>query len=83
MYLCHKCAGLLTSDDREDTTGLKGCGCISGYYRGIEPHLTRGQAIAAQIKAADQWLALYQRQGRDDSYILPLIQRKTELLELQ
>ncbi len=65
MILCHKCGGLLT----EASTGLYGCGCISGYIRGFEPHLTRAQAIAEQVKETKERISMFIRQGRSESEI--------------
>lgn len=62
MILCHKCAGLLACDDKENVAGLRPCRCISGYVRGFEKEVTRLQAIEKQIRAAEQWIALYERQ---------------------
>ena len=69
MYLCHKCAGVLAYEDAKDIEGLLDCSCISGYYRGFEKFLTRDQAIEAQIEAAKQLLALYERQGRGAQHL--------------
>ena len=63
MILCHKCSGVLANEGA-DTSGLMGCGCISGYVRGFEVPVDRAQAIAQQIKRQDELIALYQRQGR-------------------
>ena len=64
MFLCHKCSGLLVNRESENVTGLLGCSCISGYYRGFEADLTREQAIDEQVKAAQSRIELYKRQGR-------------------
>jgi hypothetical protein len=64
MRLCHKCSGVLASGDGEDMSGLSECGCISGWLRGIEPDLTREEAIAAQIRTERRNLALWIEQGR-------------------
>jgi hypothetical protein len=64
MFLCHKCSGLLANRESENVTGLRGCSCISGYYRGFEADLTREQAIGEQVKAAQSRIELYKRQGR-------------------
>ena len=64
MYLCHKCAGLLLNEESEDVAGLRGCGCISGYYRGFEKNLTREQGIEQQVVTIKERIKLYERQGR-------------------
>jgi hypothetical protein len=64
MFLCHKCSGLLANRESENVTGLRGCSCVSGYYRGFEADLTREQAIGEQVKAAQSRIELYERQGR-------------------
>jgi hypothetical protein len=69
MILCHKCSGILASADNENTTGLLGCGCISGYVRGFEPYVTRQTALAAQINQQQQRILLYQRQSREQCWI--------------
>ncbi len=69
MILCHKCSGLLTARETEDTSGLKQCCCISGWVRGFEPILDRAQAIEQQAKAAEQRRAHYIRQGRSQAEI--------------
>ena len=69
MRLCHKCSGVLASGDGEDMSGLSECGCISGWLRGIEPDLTREEAIAAQIRTERRNLALWIEQGRGQDWI--------------
>ena len=81
MVLCHKCAGVLAGD-REETKGLMGCGCISGYVRGFEPWLTRPQAIQAQIKQCDSWVELFRGQGRPESMIEQVIEQRRKLESL-
>lgn len=83
MILCHKCGGLLATEDVEDTTGLLDCQCISGYVRGFEPALNRTEAIAAQIKAQEGWLALYERQGRSQAECDKVIIKVLQLMELR
>lgn len=83
MYLCHKCGGILLHDKTEDVSGLLDCQCMSGYYRGFEPCLTRTQAIAKQIEHQDSWIALYAQQGRTDSEIAVKEVKKQRLLELK
>jgi hypothetical protein len=78
MILCHKCSGVLANEGA-DASGLMGCGCISGYVRGFETPLTRGQAIAQQIKRQDEWIALYQRQGRSATEIGYVQELKAQL----
>lgn len=82
MLLCHKCSGVLSKSEHEDTSGLHGCECISGWVRGFEPNLTREEAIAEQIKACDQWIELFQHQGRSQDWIDEQEQRKQQLLAL-
>jgi len=69
MYLCHKCAGVLLSEEQENTEDLLGCSCISGYYRGFEPKLNRKEAIAKQIARQIEWIELYTRQNRTNEEI--------------
>lgn len=83
MYLCHKCGGLLCHEKSEDVKGLLDCQCMSGYYRGSEPKLSRAEAIDAQIKAQEDWLHLYKRQGRSERDILPVQQKIEKLLVLK
>lgn len=68
--MCHKCCGILASGN-EDTSGLYGCGCISGYVRGFEPNLNRSQAVGCQYVATEQRIKLYEGQGRLESEIAP------------
>lgn len=70
MYICHKCAGVLKYDAKtESTVDLSGCTCISGYYRGFEPLLTREDVIKAQIEQAYERIVLYTRQKRKSDWI--------------
>lgn len=79
MILCHKDGGVLHSDSDAESEGLYGCGCISGWVRGFEPHLDRAAAIAAQIDATRDWIKLYVGQKRDDWEVQPLRERLTKL----
>ena len=81
MILCHKCSGVLASRG-ENTDGLFGCGCISGYVRGFEPNLSRQEAVVSQIKATNQRISLFVSQGRGDDYIAPLRSRIAKLESL-
>lgn len=79
MILCHKDAGLLAARDDENTAGLLGCGCISGWVRGFEPDLTRAQALEVQIKRQQERIDLYIAQGRSDWEIDNVRKRKADL----
>jgi hypothetical protein len=50
VILCHKCDGTLVRPDK-NADHLYGCGCISGWVRGFEPHLTISDAEAVQEKS--------------------------------
>lgn len=67
MILCHKCSGVLAGEAQE-IKGLNGCGCISSYYHGFEPAVTRKEAITIQIAAIQQRRRLYLDQKRDQSF---------------
>lgn len=64
VILCHKCSGLLHADTREEGSELVHCGCISGYVRGFEPHLTREEAINSQIDSVRKRIDVFVHQGR-------------------
>lgn len=83
MFLCHKCSGLLVHHKSDDVSGLLSCSCISGYYRGFEPSLTRAQAIDAQINCTTARLELYRRQGRSAQYIDLELAKLEQLEELR
>ena len=82
MILCHKCSGVLNPSLDGDGNGLYGCGCISGWIRGFEPILTREQAIAAQVNACDERIALYIRQGREAWNVEQETSRRDKLAKL-
>lgn len=79
MILCHKDAGLLAARADEDTTGLLGCECISGWVRGFEPDLTRAEAIRKQIAHAEESIRLYMQQGREAHWITDAQSRRDKL----
>jgi hypothetical protein len=83
MVLCHNCSGLLAYSNQDDTAGLRGCSCISGYVRGFEPDLTREQAIDAQIEEAAARIESYKRQGRSSQHIDPEMKTLEELKALK
>ena len=82
MILCHKCSGLLAYDEKDDTTVLLHCGCISGYVRGFEPVMDRKAALQAQIAAQTATIALYQRQQRSMAMIEPKVRLRAGLESL-
>ena len=82
IILCHKCAGVLVCEPGQDKD-LLGCQCISGWVRGFESVLDRAEAIAAQIKANEQRLATYIRQGRSASWLDRVQVVINRLVELQ
>jgi hypothetical protein len=49
FILCHKCSGVLAGPK---PSPLHSCGCISGWIRGFEPHLTLAEAAGKQYKTA-------------------------------
>jgi hypothetical protein len=83
MFLCHKCSGLLVHGKSEDISGLRGCSCMSGYFRGFEPDLTREQAIDAQIEGTVKRIELYEQQGRSKQYIDPEMEKLDQLVRLK
>lgn len=82
MILCHKCSGILASACNENTSGLFGCGCISGWVRGFEPNRTREQAIETQFNECLSRVALYERQDRPKDWVDRQYERADKLLQL-
>lgn len=82
MILCHKCSGILASSASENTQGLNGCGCISGWVRGGEPNLNRQQVITVQFYRCFEWIELYIRQGREQHWMDGQLERAEKLINL-
>lgn len=69
MILCHKCSGILGATKDENTEGLNGCGCISGWVRGFESNLTRPEAIMEQMNACVRKIDMYRSQKCDPAWV--------------
>lgn len=69
VYLCHKCSGALTGNNRE----LYGCGCMSGWVRDWQTPVTLEQAKAEQAKLKEANREYYRKQGRSEAEIASLI----------
>ena len=82
MILCHKCCGILASGTDEDTSGLFGCGCMSGYVRGFEPDFSRKESVEAQTTETQERVRLYVSQGRDSTFIASVRERLAKLKQL-
>jgi hypothetical protein len=64
VYLCHKCNGTLTD---HTSPKLYTCNCMSGYVRDWQTETPIEDAHTIQLLAVKNWLALYIRQGREES----------------
>lgn len=68
IYLCHKCAGTLTSCDLKEAYG---CNCISGYVRDWQVPTKLADVKVKQLDALQSRLDLYRSQGRvEDSTVV-------------
>lgn len=79
VYLCHKCAGLLSPCDNKV---FYHCRCISGYIRDWQEPTDIADVRREQTIALQRSLALYARQGRkpDESNV---VWAKAQLAKLE
>lgn len=82
MILCHKCSGVLANADSENTKGLRGCGCISGWVRGFEPEVDRDTAVRRQIMQCFERADLYTRQDRAADWVAREYEKAEALFNL-